>query len=138
MANTAAITAWRAAVTSSPYFSIACLGGSAAVLLGAFGAHALAKHADAKMQATWATAVQYHFYHVLALLFASSTGNDTACKLLTAGTAIFSGSLYALVLSRQKWLGAITPIGGLLMAAGWVALVPRTAWPAFLKGKSDL
>lgn len=138
MASSAA--AWRAALVSSPYFAAACCGGAAAVLLGAFGAHALAAKVDAKALKTWDTAVTYHFYHVFALLAAAAVGNETACKLFAAGTLIFSGSLYALVLSGYKKLGAITPIGGLLMAAGWLALVPRGAWPRFLGGgvKSDL
>jgi uncharacterized membrane protein YgdD (TMEM256/DUF423 family) len=94
--------------------------GCSAVLLGAFGAHAL-KGIDPALLSTWSTASQYHLVHSVVLLF-SSTRSVLATRLLTAGVLTFSGSLYLLVLTRVKILGAVTPIGGLLLAAGWAAL----------------
>ena len=94
--------------------------GCSAVFLGAFGAHAL-KGIEPALLATWSTASQYHLIHSVALLY-SSTRSPLATRLLTAGIFIFSGSLYLLVLTRAKFLGALTPVGGLLLAAGWAAL----------------
>ena len=98
------------------------------VLFGAFGAHALASRLPADLQAIWHTAVQYQFYHALALLLVgllarqAGAGAVTAGWILFAGTLVFSGSLYALVLSGQKWLGAITPLGGTALIVGWLWL----------------
>lgn len=104
--------------------------GGLAVCLGAFGAHALAAHLSAKMQAVWHTAEQYQFYHALALLalgLLMRTGVvgaaiTTAAWCFITGTLIFSGSLYVLAGSGVKILGAVTPIGGVLLIAGWIAL----------------
>jgi uncharacterized membrane protein YgdD (TMEM256/DUF423 family) len=98
------------------------------VALGAFGAHALkAQLASFGYTATWETAVLYQFVHSLALLVLAVT--DRASRLLAilwiAGVAIFSGSLYVLCLTDIKVLGAITPIGGLLLLAGWLVLAIR-------------
>ena len=119
-------------MSSAAYFRAAAMSGGAAVLLGAFGAHGLkSRGGDAAALATWSTSAQYHLVHAAALgLAALSRGRGAAgglpCALLASGTALFSGSLYLLVLTGQKSLGAITPIGGLLLTAGWVAL----AWEA--------
>lgn len=102
------------------------------VALGAFGAHALRNRVSPEMLAVWNTAVLYHLLHAVALfalgLYARASGADvrTGGALLTAGVAVFSGSLYALALTGIKPLGAVTPVGGLLFLAGW-------AWIA-LKG----
>ena len=101
------------------------------VLLGAFGAHALAARLSADMQAIWHTAVQYQFYHALALLAVgllarqgmTGAGVATATVCFAVGTLIFSGSLYVLAFSGIRWLGAITPIGGVLLIVGWAALL---------------
>jgi len=105
--------------------TLAALSGGAAVLLGAFGAHAL-KGIDPALLSTWATASHYHLIHSVALLYVSRLGSIgvLSTRLFTAGILLFSGSLYLLVLTRIKPLGAITPIGGLLLAAAWVS----TAW----------
>jgi uncharacterized membrane protein YgdD (TMEM256/DUF423 family) len=112
--------------------------GGLAVAAGAFGAHGLKQQISAgtlteeRLQ-TFEIAVRYQMYHALALLavglIARSFVAETASKPLSVagwsflvGTLIFSGTLYALVLSGQKWLGAITPIGGVLQIVGWVAL----------------
>ena len=100
-----------------------------AVALGAFGAHAfkgiLESHA---MTEVWNKAVLYHFIHavallVLALLLAGPRG---VCWLFFAGIILFSGSLYLMALTNMRWLGAITPLGGLCFLAGWawLALAP--------------
>ena len=107
------------------YTKIAALSGASSVLLGAFGAHALARYtSDPKALATWQTAASYHLLHSAVLLHAAQQRSPSlaACRLLTADICVFSGSLYLLVLSGQKWLGAVTPVGGLLLTAGWVAL----------------
>jgi uncharacterized membrane protein YgdD (TMEM256/DUF423 family) len=99
--------------------------GASAVLLGAFGAHGLKSlGADAGSLATWATASQYHLVHAVALLHATSRGAAGAlpAKLFAAGITLFSGSLYALVLTKVKVLGAVTPVGGVLLAAAWASL----------------
>ena len=102
-----------------------------AVLVGAFGAHALRDRLDAYSTQIYERAVFYQFVHALGLVaigivaathVASGGAVDAAGWLLLAGIAIFSGSLYALALSGIKVLGAITPIGGLAFVGGWVAL----------------
>lgn len=92
-----------------------------AVALGAFGAHAL--KATLETNGTldiWKTAVLYHLAHALALHAAQSRA---PFYLLVAGIVIFSGSLYVLALTNVRWLGAITPIGGLCFLAGWTWLI---------------
>lgn len=101
------------------------------VLLGAFGAHALSGRLSQDMQAVWHTAVEYQFYHALALLGlgvllrtgATGVWLHAAGLCLCAGVLIFSGSLYILALSGVRWWGAVTPIGGLLLIVGWAALL---------------
>ena len=106
------------------------------VALGAFGAHALRTLLEASGRtATFETAVKYQFYHALALvligiLLQLLANNPTAVRLLNwsgysflGGVLIFSGSLYLLCFTGVTWLGAITPIGGLLMIIGWALLL---------------
>lgn len=100
-----------------------------AVGLGAFGAHALKPTLTANaMTDVWNKAVLYHFVHALALLVLASLpgANRAASWLFVAGIVIFSGSLYVLAVTNVKWLGAITPLGGLCFLAGWLTLV---VWP---------
>lgn len=101
----------------------------AAVALGAFGAHALKARLAPEMLAVWRTAVEYHFYHALALVLVGLWARSAPASLLTAagacfaiGVLLFSGSLYALALSGVRGLGAITPLGGVLFLAGWACL----------------
>ncbi|GGE73224.1 MAG TPA: DUF423 domain-containing protein [Paenalcaligenes hominis] len=96
------------------------------VATGAFGSHALAGRVDLNMLAVWQTAVQYLSLHAVALLALASAHaylqarlQHLAFSLLLVGTLLFSGSLLLLVLSEQRWLGMITPIGGVLMLGGW-------------------
>jgi len=101
------------------------------IALGAFGAHALAETLDTFGRTdTYDTAVQYHMFHALAILFVSILYKNGPHQLLTwtirfflSGTLIFSGSLYVLCITNITVLGAITPIGGILFIAGWVTLI---------------
>ena len=98
-----------------------------AVALGAFGAHALKTRLSTEMLALWHTGVEYHVYHALGLLavglVAAQLPESMLLKwsgwLMLAGIVLFSGSLYALALSGERWLGAITPIGGTAFLAAW-------------------
>jgi uncharacterized membrane protein YgdD (TMEM256/DUF423 family) len=100
-----------------------------AVALGAFGAHGLKSQLSTEMMQTYKTGVEYHFYHALGLLFIGilsvsmpSGLLNWSAILLFAGIFLFSGSLYVLTITGIKWLGAITPIGGLSFIAGWILL----------------
>ena len=102
-----------------------------AVALGAFGAHGLRSTLETHgMLDAWNKAVLYHFIHAIALLALAlyGTANRGAWWLLFAGIFLFSGSLYLLALSNVRWLGAITPLGGLCFLAGWAWLIiaPRS------------
>jgi len=107
--------------------------GALTVALGAFGAHALEASTPPADLAIWETAVHYQGLHALALilygLFAERHPGTRAlpawCFLL--GSAIFAGTLYAIVLGGPRWLGAITPLGGTLLIAGWIAFA-LAAW----------
>ena len=97
-----------------------------AVALGAFGAHGLRSTLEAHgMLDVWNKAVFYHFIHAIALLVLALYGtlNRGACLLLLIGILLFSGSLYLLALTNLRWLGAVTPFGGLCFLAGWAWLV---------------
>lgn len=112
--------------------------GVLAVILGAFGAHSLNKLISAGDLDTWNTAVQYHFYHTLALLFLStfsrfkSKAINAASWFFTFGILFFSGSLYFLSVksilnfSNVGLIGPLTPIGGLLFILGWISLLVAT------------
>ena len=96
-----------------------------AVALGAFGAHALKARLQLHdLTGVWEKAALYHFLHAVALLALSLVPNLSriAPMLLIIGIALFSGSLYALALTNLRWLGAITPLGGLCFLAGWLWL----------------
>ncbi len=96
-----------------------------AVALGAFGAHGLKSMLGARdMLGAWEKAVLYHLTHAVALLALSLVPNlnRPASMLLLAGIALFSGSLYLMALTNARWLGAITPVGGLCFLAGWAWL----------------
>jgi uncharacterized membrane protein YgdD (TMEM256/DUF423 family) len=100
-----------------------------AVAIGAFGAHGLKSHISAELLLTYKTGVEYHFYHALGLLLVGilaismpSVYIKWSAILLSAGIILFSGSLYVLAITGIKWLGAITPLGGLSFIAGWILL----------------
>jgi uncharacterized membrane protein YgdD (TMEM256/DUF423 family) len=104
---------------------VAALMGFLAVMLGAFGAHFLRGLLE-KSGTTqiWQTGVLYHLVHAVVLLVLSGWRPvpRIAYNLILVGVIIFSGSLYTLALTNLKWLGAITPLGGLLMLGGWLVL----------------
>jgi uncharacterized membrane protein YgdD (TMEM256/DUF423 family) len=115
--------------TSRFSLTAASLLGALAVVLGAFGAHALRGVLDAQSLATWHTAVDYQFWHALALLavgLLARTHANTALRIaaiaFVAGSVLFCASLYALALGSPHWVGAITPFGGVLLIVGWVAM----------------
>ena len=112
------------------FIVIGALMGLLSVALGAFGAHGLQSRVEPRMLEVWETAARYQMYHALALLFVAWMVNQTHHTAATvagwsfvAGTLIFSGSLYVMVLTGTKWLGAITPIGGTAYLIGWGALM---------------
>jgi len=116
------------------FFAIGSLSAFLAVGLGAFGAHALKSRLDAELLAAFEVGVRYQMYHALALLAVGWActrwpGASVIASgwLFVAGTVLFSGSLYALSLSGVRWLGTITPLGGLALLAGWLCLV-WAAW----------
>jgi uncharacterized membrane protein YgdD (TMEM256/DUF423 family) len=100
--------------------------GASAVLLGAFGAHALRGVLSAQSSELWHTAVNYHVWHALALMLAVALGGGRSARVATGafalGIVLFSGSLYALALGAPHWVGIITPFGGLAFITGWIAL----------------
>ena len=102
------------------------LAGASAVLLGAFGAHALRGVLDVQSRELWQTAVNYHVWHALALALAVGLGRGRSGRFAIAafaiGIVLFSGSLYALALGAPRWTGIITPFGGLAFITGWIAL----------------
>ena len=104
------------------------LAGASGVLLGAFGAHALRGHLDASAMSWWQTAVQYQMWHAIGLIALGAARLPRTllpALLLATGTVIFASTLYAMALGGPRWLGAITPIGGSLMIAGWLVLAWR-------------
>lgn len=123
-------------VMGNAFTAMAAVSGFLAVALGAFGAHALKARLPEDLLAIYHTAVQYQFWHTAALLavglllfqFPQHVLLKCSGWAFTAGIIIFSGSLYVLALTGTRWLGAITPIGGVAFLAGWLLL----AW-AMLK-----
>ena len=94
-----------------------------AVALGAFGAHALKATLSPELLVTWETAVRYQMYAAFGIQLGSLQGGSKApLWSLALGSLLFSGSLYLLCLTGVRWLGAITPLGGLALIAGWLWL----------------
>ncbi len=117
------------------FLALGSISGGLGVALGAFGAHVLKDRLAANMLANFETGVRYQMYHALALLavawavgrWPGSAWPLAAGWAFVAGTILFSFSLYALALSGLRWLGAITPLGGVAFVAGWVCLLVA-AW----------
>ena len=116
------------------FFTLGSLSAFLAVALGAFGAHALKARLDADLLAVFEIGVRYQMAHALALLAVAwactrwpGRAVTTSGWLFVAGTVIFSGSLYALALTGARWLGVVTPIGGVAWLAAWLCL----AWAAW-------
>lgn len=116
------------------FLLLGSLFGGLAVALGAFGAHAMSGRFSASLLGTFETAVRYQFYHALALVLVAVllvsrpqlAAATWAGWFFVAGIVIFSGSLYVLVFGGLRWMGAITPIGGVAFITGWLLL----AWAA--------
>jgi uncharacterized membrane protein YgdD (TMEM256/DUF423 family) len=99
-----------------------------AVALGAFGAHALKAVLAPEALGWWDTAVQYHMWHALGLILIGALPRPRLglpAALLGGGILLFSGPLYLMALTGERWLGAVTPIGGAAMIAGWALLAWR-------------
>lgn len=101
-----------------------------AVIMGAFGAHGLKPHLGAEMMSVYKTAVEYHVYHAFGLILIGLIANNLASNNLALwagacmmiGVLLFSGSLYLLSITGVRWLGAITPFGGISFILGWLLL----------------
>jgi uncharacterized membrane protein YgdD (TMEM256/DUF423 family) len=112
------------------FLAAGALFGAAGVVLGAFGAHALASRLSESDLDVWQTAVSYHFIHALALLAVGLLSRNAAGGTLmtvagwsfVVGILLFSGSLYVLALGGPRLLGPVTPIGGVALICGWLAL----------------
>jgi uncharacterized membrane protein YgdD (TMEM256/DUF423 family) len=111
------------------WIAIAGVLGALAVAAGAFGAHGLRERLDPRQLAAWTTAAHYQLLHsvvILALgLFEMSTERSVRlpAALLTVGVLLFSGSIYLLTLTGLRFLGPVTPLGGLCLIAGWLSLL---------------
>lgn len=115
------------------FFGLGCASALVAVALGAFAAHGLKARLAPDLLAVFETGVRYQMYHAFALIAAAwavsrwpGPAPQAAGWLFLAGTVVFSGSLYVLAVSGARWLGALTPLGGLAFLAGWACL----AWAA--------
>ncbi len=122
--------------TAAPFLSVAAVMGGLGVAGGAFAAHALKGQLSEKSLDIFETGIRYQMYHALALLLVALllTRTETPATALVvsgwsfiAGVLIFSGSLYALSFTDIKWLGAITPLGGVAFIIGWICLA-TAAW----------
>jgi uncharacterized membrane protein YgdD (TMEM256/DUF423 family) len=116
------------------FFIAGALSGFVGVALGAFAAHGLKMRLAPELLATFEVGVRYQMYHALALIgvaWACTRWPGSAALaagwLFIAGTIVFSGSLYLFAITGTRWLGAITPIGGLALLAGWLCLA-AAAW----------
>lgn len=113
----------------SKFITLGCISAAVGVAAGAFGAHGLKNLLIPEMLAIYETAVRYQMYHAFGLIvvgFVEAQFRNAKIRLagwsFVAGTILFSGSLYALTLTNMRWLGAVTPIGGVAFIAGWLLL----------------
>lgn len=120
------------------YFAIGAIGAALAIAFGAFGAHGLKEMVSERMLQNFETGVRYQMYSALGIMIiaiaAKLIGQTSSASekklaigalLITIGTCIFSGSLYIMALTGATVLGAITPIGGVLMITGWIIVIAR-------------
>ena len=115
---------------ASRMLAAAAVLGFLAVVLGAFGAHGLRSRLTADELGWFETGVRYHLVHALALalcgvLARTGSAPRLSARCFLAGTILFSGSLYLLALTSARWLGAVTPFGGVALAVGWLGLLPH-------------
>lgn len=112
------------------FLVLGCINAMLAVMLGAFAAHGLKKVLPVDLLATFATGVQYHFYHAVGLIAVGFIAIHLPASMqvrltgwfMLAGILLFSGSLYLLALTGVRWLGAITPFGGVCFIIAWALL----------------
>lgn len=115
--------------TGRSLLALGSISAALAVAAGAFGAHGLKSILSPEMLVAYETAVRYHLYHAVAILVSGvlelhgiSRHIRSAGWLFVAGTILFSGSLYGLTLSGERWLGVVTPLGGVAFIGGWLML----------------
>ena len=118
---------------SKPLLGIGALSAFLAVALGAFGAHMVENIVGGQLMSIWETAARYHFYHAIAIIALAANADAIGQRLvsrviywLILGTLLFSGSLYALTLTGAKFLGPITPVGGLCFLIGWALMIKNS------------
>ncbi|KDD13345.1 DUF423 domain-containing protein [Bordetella bronchiseptica] len=123
-------------MTDRQLIVLAALNIMVAVGAGAFGAHGLRRVVDPTLLAIWHTGVLYHLIHALGLFVVALLGArfgspllSTAGLVMFIGILLFCGSLYVLVLTGTRWLGAVTPLGGVAFLVAW-AMVAWAAWRA--------
>ncbi|MDH3646847.1 MAG: DUF423 domain-containing protein [Gammaproteobacteria bacterium] len=111
------------------WFAVGAIVGAIGVMLGAFGAHGLQTRVNEELLGVFEIGVRYQMYHALALIAVAKAKErwpgrwpNASGWLFLVGIFVFSGSLYLMTLTGARWLGAITPIGGLCLVAGWLAL----------------
>jgi len=116
-------------MSASGWFASGAIAAGIGVMLGAFGAHGLKSRVGPDLLVIFETGVRYHMYHALALLAVGWAAARWSTPLVhgagwafIAGIVIFSGSLYVMTLTGLRWLGAVTPLGGLAFIAGWLLL----------------
>lgn len=117
-------------ITAKLFLLLGSANAMLAVILGAFGAHALKARLDETLLKVYHTAVEYHFYHALGLILIGIIALNIPVNLwlknagwmMFAGIILFSGSLYFLSILNIRWLGMITPLGGLLFILAWLSL----------------
>lgn len=113
----------------STWFAVGAIAAAIGVILGAFGAHALKTSVTEELLAVFEVGVRYQMYHALGLLAVGWAAGrwpgrlpDVSGWLFTLGIFLFSGSLYLMTFTGARWLGAITPVGGICFILGWIAL----------------
>jgi uncharacterized membrane protein YgdD (TMEM256/DUF423 family) len=117
-------------VTAKLFLLLGSANAALAVMLGAFGAHALKERLDVSLLKVYHTGVEYHFYHALGLILVGIIAMNlpeniwlkSAGWSMFVGIILFCGSLYLLSIFNLRWLGMITPIGGLLFILSWASL----------------
>lgn len=121
-------------MTAKGFVVIGAVLAAAAVAAGAFGAHALSSRLAPDRLLTWETAARYHMYHAFALILLGAVSArwpspllSTAGWLFVSGVIVFAGTVYALALGAPRWLGAVTPLGGVALIAGWLVMAVAIA-----------
>jgi len=117
-------------ITAKLFLLLGSANAMLAVILGAFGAHALKARLDESLLKIYHTGVEYHFYHALGLILVGIIAMNIPTNIwlkssgwmMFAGIVLFSGSLYSLSILNVRWLGMITPFGGLLFILAWLSL----------------